>query len=61
MDFEYTQNGDWITNLNFQKVSQKFKYDEMLTDSECSEDYDTDVFFEGIDLKRVPTDAELLV
>ena len=41
------QNGDFITNPCYQKTSMAFKCDEMLNDSDCSEDYDEDMFFEG--------------
>lgn len=44
----------------FQKISQRFKYDELLTDSECSEDYDTDMFFEGMELRSVPQTKDLV-
>jgi len=39
--------GDLNTNPKFQKTSRRFKFDEMLDDTECSEDYDDDMFFEG--------------
>ena len=45
-------NGDFITNPQFKKVSTRFRFYEPLADSECSEDYDEDVFFEG----KAPTD-----
>ena len=40
-------NGEWITDVKYQKVSNYFKADQFLDDSECSEDYDNDCFFEG--------------
>ena len=40
-------NGDFITNPGFKKTSMAFKCDEMLSDTEVSEDYDNDMFFEG--------------
>lgn len=40
-------NGDFITKPQHKKVSKQFKYYETLNDSECSEDYDQDMFFEG--------------
>ena len=39
--------GDQITNPKFRKTSRSFKYYEDLSDSDCSEDYDDDVFFDG--------------
>ena len=41
--------GDLITNPKYEKTSHCFRYDEMLADSDCSEDYDGDMFFEGKD------------
>ena len=32
----------------------------MMEDSECSEDYDKDMFFEGNDLRNVPSNQELV-
>lgn len=52
--------GDFSTNPIWQKVSQRFKYDEMLDDTDCSEFYDDDMFFEGAELRRVPTMQELV-
>ena len=43
------KNGDYITNPKFRKVSKRFKFYEQLSDSKCSEDYDGDVIFEGIE------------
>jgi len=43
----HIHNGDFITNPHIKKVSKRYKYYEMLNDSECSEDYDDDKFFEG--------------
>lgn len=49
------RNGDYITDPKYRKVSKKFKYYEQLSDSECSEDYDGDVFFEGIEATLEPS------
>lgn len=38
---------DAITNPCFKKVSDTYKHATMLEDSECSEEYDNDAFFEG--------------
>jgi len=40
--------GSKITETFIQKVSDRFKYFEDLKDSECSEDYDDDMFFDFI-------------
>lgn len=40
-------NGKYIVDTNFVKISSTFRYDETLADSECSELYDVDPFFEG--------------
>ena len=40
-------DGDFITNPQFKKVSTHFRYYEPLNDSDASEDYDEDAFFEG--------------
>ena len=44
-----------MTDPKFRKVSKKFKFYEQLSDSECSEDYDGDVFFEGIEATLEPS------
>ena len=49
------KNGDYITDPKFRKVSKMFKFFEQLSDSECSEDYDRDVFFEGIEATLEPS------
>ena len=45
--FDPALGGDYITNPQFVKTSSRYRYDEMLNDSDCSEDYDEDPFFEG--------------
>ena len=42
-----SNNGDFITHPQYKKVSQSYRFNAMLDDSECSEDYDGDMFFEG--------------
>ena len=49
------KNGDYITDPKYRKVSKKFKFYEQLSDSECSEDYDGDVFFEGVEATLEPS------
>jgi len=39
--------GTFITNPKYQKASVCFKYNEELSDTAVSEDYDEDMFFEG--------------
>ncbi len=46
-------NLDYITSIEFKKASSRFKYDEMLDDSQCSEDYDEDMFFNGTELTLI--------
>ena len=48
------QRGKYITDPDYIKTSQRFRYDEMLNDSECSEDYDDDLFFECAEPTRNP-------
>jgi hypothetical protein len=38
---------DFITGLKLKKVSSRYRFDEPLNDSDMSEDYDDDAFFEG--------------
>ena len=49
---------DYITHPSFKKTSDMFKYDTTLDDSDCSEYYDTDKFFEGNQKKKVCSAAE---
>jgi len=39
--------GRYITDPDYKKTSSRYLYDHMLGDSECSEDYDNDLFFES--------------
>ena len=39
--------GSHITNPKYQKASICFKYNEELSDTAISEEYDEDMFFEG--------------
>lgn len=56
---EIMQRCDYITDPRFEKTSKRFKYDEMLTDDDVSEDYDHDMFFEGINPTPVPSTQTL--
>ena len=47
-------NGDFITHPQYKKVSRAFRFSAMLDDSDCSEDYDVDMFFEGVQLTQYP-------
>lgn len=49
-----------ITDPGLVKTSLRFKYDEMLSDTDVSEDYDNDMFFEGRNPKPVPSTQELI-
>lgn len=40
-------NGDAVTHPQYKKVSKGYKHCAMLSDSDVSEDYDMDIFFEG--------------
>ena len=42
------RNGDRVTHPLLKKVSKGYRFDEMLSDTEISEDYDGDGFFEGL-------------
>ena len=39
--------GDYITNPQYLKCSAYFNHQNEMKDSECSEEYDTDMFFDG--------------
>ena len=56
--------GTFITNPKFQKASICFKYNEELSDTAISEDYDEDMFFEGPktinNLRELPNYIEIL-
>jgi hypothetical protein len=49
-----------VTHPQFKKISQRFKFEDMLSDTDCSEDYDQDMFFEGTDLRPIPTTKDLV-
>ena len=51
-------DGDFITNPKFKKVSCRFRYYDPLNDSDVSEDYDTDAFFEGKCPEDLPMEME---
>ena len=47
-------NGDAVTHPQYKKVSKTYKHCAMLDDSDVSEDYDADLFFEGNQSPFVP-------
>ena len=51
-------DSDFITNPKFKKVSSRFRYYDPLTDSDVSEDYDIDAFFEGKCPEDMPMEME---
>ena len=54
----YEQAIDFITDPSFKKTSDMFQYDTTMDDSDCSEYYDSDKFFEGNQRKKVCSAAE---
>ena len=59
MEYQMDNMGKYITDISLQKVSSRFKYDQMLDDSECSEDYNDDMFFEVIQQKQIEEAQEI--
>ena len=52
--------GNFITNPMYQKASIGFKYDEPLSETDISENYDDDMFFEGAEPRELPNYQELI-
>ena len=57
-NYETENEGDFITNLKFQKTSGNFQVEGCENDSDCSEQYDTDsFFFEPNQVKEIASKA----